>query len=152
MSGSIRVAGRRFVAGTTEATRRPEAVSLSDGFEASPETEVTRDTQDRELPGSIVFVTTPESVIAGERYRVEIFLLNRGRAPIEIDELLITATVNDKKSHGAVPPRTKSVAPGERSLLVSLSDFMREDARSWPLDVLVKHTRGDSYRSQLAWK
>ena len=54
--------------------------------------------------------------------------------------------------HGAVPARTRIVAPGERSLLLSLSDFMREDARSWSLDVIVKTVRGESYSSELTWK
>jgi hypothetical protein len=67
-------------------------------------------------------------------------------------EMVITTTVNGRRSSGPVALATKTIGPGQKGLLVSLSDFMREDARTWSFEVVLRSVRGETYRNQLVWK
>jgi hypothetical protein len=146
--------GRRFVAGRTRsdsAERREADKSLSEAFDTTG-MEVTRDTQAAALPGRIEFKAEPESVKAGERYSVSVYLLNPGRAPIEVSSVLVTTTVNDRKASGPVPHQTRVVAPGQRGLLLAVSDHWADGVAQWSLEVVVRTTSGAVYRAELAWK
>ena len=142
-----------FVPGRTvaeSAETRPDK-ALSAGFEDSPGVAVTRDTQPALLPGRIDFRTDPASVGPGDRYKLEIRFVNNGAAPILIQGMLVTTTVNERKASGAVPPAVSTVAPGQGAALLSLSDTLRADARSWSLEVVVHTSRGEVYRNRLVW-
>ena len=142
-----------FVPGRTvaeSAETRPDK-ALSAGFEDSPGVAVTRDTQPALLPGRIDFRTDPATVGPGDRYKLEIRFVNNGAAPILIQGMLVTTTVNERKASGAVPPAVSTVAPGQGAALLSLSDTLRADARSWSLEVVVHTSRGEIYRNRLVW-
>lgn len=142
-----------FVAGRTAAESvetRPDA-ALAAGFEETPGIEVSRDTQPATLPGRIEFKTAPASVSAGEPYKLEIRFVNTGRAPIEIKDMLVTTIVNDGRASGPVPPAVSTVAPGQGAVVLALSDRLRDDLRSWSLEVVLRTTRGESYRNRLVW-
>ncbi len=146
-------AQRSFTAGRTRAESaetRPDTAFAS-GFEENPGVAVTRDTQAATLPGRIEFKTEPEAVRPGERFRLEVRLANAGNAPIEIAELFITTKVNGRNVGGAVAPRASTVAPGQTAPLLSLSDALREDLKTWSLEVQLRTTRGETYRNQLVW-
>ena len=71
-----------FVAGRTVAESvetRPDT-ALAAAFEETPGIEVTRDTQPALLPGRIEFKTDPATVGPGERYKLEVRLVNTGTA------------------------------------------------------------------------
>jgi hypothetical protein len=141
-----------FVAGRTvaESTEtRPD--SLASAFEKSPGISVTRDTQPALLPGRIEFKTEPATVGPGERYRLEVRFVNTGSAPIEIKGMLVTTTVNDRRSGGAVPPAVSTVAPGQGAAVLSVSDTLREDLRSLSIEVVLRTSRGEEYRNRLVW-
>jgi tetratricopeptide (TPR) repeat protein len=144
--------GRRLVAGKAEAVEGGKEPELSDAFELTPDIAVTRDTVDAALPGRIEFESTPEVLRAGDSYSLRILLDNRGRAPIGIREVIVTSTVNGKRSTGPVPVLATEVAPGQKATLLSLSDFLRDDTREWTMEVLVRTTRGEAYRRRLVWK
>jgi hypothetical protein len=144
-------AGRAFVAGKTRASEAPD-VSYEDAFAADPDIAVSRDTVAVELPGRIEFEAQPERVSAGERYRLAIFFDNPGNVAIDLGEMIVTASVDGKRTHGAVPPRVVTVAPGARAMLLELSDFIRDGTRTWSLEVLVRTERGESYRNTIEWK
>ena len=142
-----------FVAERTAAESvetRPDS-ALANAFEESPTIPVTRDTQPALLPGRIEFKTEPATVGPGERYKLEVRFVNTGSAPIEIKDMLVTTTVNGRKSGGPVPPSVSTVAPGQGSAVLSVSDTLREDLRSWSIEIVLRTSRGESYRNRLVW-
>jgi serine/threonine-protein kinase len=154
-AAAVRVpAGHSFVAGQTVAESpetRPDT-ALASSFEESPQVKVTRDTQAAVLPGRLEFKTEPEAVKPGEPYTLEIRFVNTGTAPIEIKDLVVTTTVNGRRATGPVTPTVSTVAPGQGAALLSLPDRLREDLRSWSLEVSLRTSRGETYRNQLVWK
>jgi serine/threonine-protein kinase len=156
-SGGAPKAGavRKLVAGATSAqseeTRAAEA-SLPPGFKPTAGVSVTRDTQAADLPGQIKFETEPEAIEPGASYTIRILFANAGAAPIEIEQMVLTTTVNGRKSVGGVPPQTRSIGPKQQALLRSLSDMWRGDVKTWSMEVVVRTSRGESYRNELAWK
>ena len=145
--------GRSFLSGRTvaeSAETRPDT-SLSSAFEDTPGIAVSRDTQAAALPGRIAFRTQPESVRAGEPFRLEVRFANTGAAPIEIREMLVTRTVDGGKSTGPVSPSASTVAPGQVASILSLPDALKEDVKNWSFEVRIRTSRGESYRNRLAW-
>jgi serine/threonine-protein kinase len=148
-----RPAGRAFVAAKTTATStETRAGSVPAGFEASPEVTVKRATQAADLPGRILFDVTPEAVKAGDRYTVKIYFLNEGNAPIQIRDMVVGTRINNRGAQGSVPPLAKDVAPQQRALLRELPDLWKEDTSSWSMEVIVRTTRGETYRNQVNWR
>ena len=129
---------------------RPDS-SLASAFEESPGIPVTRDTQPALLPGRIEFKTEPATVGPGEQYKLEVRFVNTGAAPIEIKDMLVTTTVNERKSGGPVPPSVSTVAPGQGAAVLSVSDTLREDLRSWSIEIVLRTSRGEGYRNRLVW-
>ena len=142
-----------FVAGRTVAESvetRPDS-ALASAFEETPSIPVTRDTQAALLPGRIEFKTEPATVGPGEKYKLEVRFVNTGAAPIVIKDMLVTTTVNDRKASGPVAPSVSTVAPGQGAAVLSLSDTLREDLRSWSIEVVLLTSRGEGYRNRLIW-
>ena len=144
---------RSFAAGKTvaESAETRADGALASAFEASGEIAVTRDTQAAVLPGRIEFRTEPEVVRPGDRYKLEIRFVNAGGAPIEIKEMVVTNSVNGKNAGGPVAPSVSTVAPGQGATLLSLSDTLKDELKSWSLDVKVRTGRGESYKNRLVW-
>ena len=89
---------------------------------------------------------------AGDAYKVRIFLMNEGSAPIEVQSMTIATTINGKSVRGAVPPLSKEVAPRQRALLRELSDVWKEATTSWSMEVTVRTPRGETYTNQVTWQ
>ena len=141
-----------FVPGRTvaeSAETRPDA--LAGAFEDSPGIAVTRDTQPAQMPGRIEFRTDPASVGPGGDYKLEVRFVNAGRAPIEIREMLVTTTVNGGRARGPVAPAVSTVAPGQGAPVLSLSDRLRPDLESWSIEIVLRTSRGETYRNRLDW-
>jgi serine/threonine protein kinase len=145
--------GRSFVAGKTVAqsaeTRQGNA---PEGFEESAGVTVKKGTQPADLPGKINFDFSPSVPKPGEKYTASISLVNEGLAPIQLRDMIVTTTVNGKRSQGPVPPLTKDVAPKQKALLLSLPDLWKEDITSWTMEIVVHTTRGETYKNQVTWK
>ena len=151
--GSHPALGRSFVAGKTVAqsaeTRQGNA---PEGFEESAGVTVKQGTQPADLPGKINFEFNPGVPKPGEKYTATISLMNEGLAPIQLRDMIVTTTVNGKRSQGPVPPLTKDVAPKQKALLLSLPDLWKEDTTSWTMEIVVHTTRGETYKNQVTWK
>jgi len=147
-------AGRAFVPGTTSTSRAdagPES-AYSRAFEEGTGLEVQSDTRVTRPPGRIEFEASPERLKAGERYTLRVYFANPGQAPVEIQQMLVTHVVDGRKSSGPVAPSTRTVAPEQKSLLLSVSDLLAEGTKSWSLEVRVQSAVGDIYRNQVTWR
>ena len=152
--GNVRPsAGHAFVASKTSAQSAETRTSnVPEGFEDSPGVNVKKGTQAAELPGKINFDITPDTVKAGERYIVKVYLVNEGLAPIQIRDMLVTTKINGKGVSGPVAPRAKDVAPGQRALLMDTTELWKEETASWSMEVAVRTARGERYTNQVVWK
>jgi len=146
--------GRSFVAGKTQASSREKVVgNVPEGFEDSAGVTVKKGTQAAELPGKLSFEVSPEAVKAGERYAVNIVLMNEGSAPIEIRSLTITTTINGRKFQAPVSPATTNVAPKQKATLFTVAgEIWKEDTLSWQMEAAVTTVRGESYKNSVTWK
>jgi hypothetical protein len=152
-AAGARPAGRLFVAARTTATSaETRAGNLPPGFESSPGVTVRQATQAADLPGRILFDVSPEPVKPGDRYTVKIYFLNEGQAPIQIRDMVVGTKINNRGAQGPVPPLTKDVAPQQRALLRELPDLWKEDTSSWSMEVMVRTSRGETYRNQVTWR
>jgi serine/threonine protein kinase len=147
-------AGKAFAVGKTAATAAEASAGAGiPGFEESAGVVAKKGTQAAELPGKISFEIEPESVRAGDTYTVKISMLNEGSAPIQIKDMIVTTTVNGRKTSGPVPPQVKDVAPQQKAMLLSLSgNVWKEDTSSWAMEVTVRTLRGESYKNQVTWR
>jgi hypothetical protein len=66
----------------------------------------------------------------------------------------ITTTTDGRPQRGAVPPATTTVAPGQRGLVFQTPGEMlwREGTQSWTMEIVLKTTKGETYRNTLSWK
>ncbi len=147
-------AGKSFVSGRTRAaSAETRAASAgAEGFEGGAEVVVKTATQAAQLPGKILFDVDPEQVKVGDPYKVRIYLLNEGNAPIEVQSMVIATSINGKSVRGAVPPLSKEVAPRQRALLRELPDTWKEATTSWSIEVTVRTPRSETYTNQVTWQ
>jgi serine/threonine-protein kinase len=147
-----RPGGKSFVAGRTEAKGSEQGGLV--GFEDSAGVEVKKGTQAADLPGKVVFDAVPPAPKPGERFRVSVFLSNEGSQAIQLATMQITTTTDGRPQRGAVPPATTTVAPGQRGLVFQTPGEMlwREGTQSWTMEIVLKTTKGETYRNTLSWK
>jgi hypothetical protein len=145
---------RAFVASKTSAASGDAGPdrAFSQAFEEGPGLDVRQETRPSRPPGRIEFEARPEAPRAGDRYSINVFLANPAKAPIEIGEVIVINTVNGRKASGPVTPATRTVAPEQRALLLSLSDFLPENVETWSLEVVARTSRGETYRNDIAWR
>jgi len=152
-TGPSRPAGRAFAVGKTEAKGGEAAGgAVPAGFEDSAGVTARSATQQADLPGKVFFEVDPQIPKPGEKYTVRIVMQNEGNAPISIQMMSVTTTVNGKRAQGAVPPQTKDVAPGQKATLLALPDVWKEDTTAWSMEVLVRTMRNESYKNRVDWK
>jgi hypothetical protein len=153
-AGSHATAGKTFASGKTvaQAGDAPTGSGGPVGFEDSPNIGVKKGTQAAELPGKILFEVRPESVRAGDKYTVTVYLVNEGNASIPLREMVVNTTVNGRRMGGPIPLQVSEVAPRQRAVLLSQSDLWKEDFTAWAMEVTVRTTRGETYRNQVTWR
>jgi serine/threonine protein kinase len=146
--------GKAFVAGRTKATsaETKAAAAGPEGFETGGEVAVKSGTQVALLPGKVVFDVDPERVRPGDAYKIRIYLLNEGNAPIQVQGLSIATTINGKSVRGAVPALVKDVAPRQRALLRQVDGLWKEETSAWSMEATVQTTRGEVYSNQVTWQ
>jgi hypothetical protein len=93
----------------------------------------------------------PPSVKPGDRYRLQIALVNEGKKPIKVSGMTFTITANGQKTGNPIAPKVKEIAPGQRVILEELPGVFPE-ANTWAAEVLVTANKGDSLKNQLTWK
>jgi tRNA A-37 threonylcarbamoyl transferase component Bud32 len=143
---------RTFVAGRTEAKGIEQGGLV--GFEESAGVQVKKGTQAAELPGRIVFETSPVAPKPGERFTVSVFLSNEGPQAIQLATLTVATTVNGKPQRGPVPLMARTVAPFQRAPVFRTpgDQVWREGTQSWVMEVVLHTTKGETYRNTLSWK
>ncbi|MBN2371687.1 MAG: protein kinase [Vicinamibacteria bacterium] len=147
-------ATKRFVSGrtVTQTAESRRASSVPSGFEPSDEVVVHRGARMLDLPGEVLFEVRPETVSPGQRYTVNVFLINQGGASIQLLDMRVSTRINGRKSDGDVPPQAKEVGPGQRALLLSQSGVWRTEYSSWSMEVTVRTIRGDVFRNEASWQ
>jgi serine/threonine protein kinase len=146
--------GKAFVSGRTKATsaETKAAAAGPEGFETGGDTVVKSGSQAALLPGKVVFDVDPDRVRPGDPYKIRIYLLNEGGAPIQVQGLSIATTINGKSVRGPVAPLVKDVAPRQRALLREVSDLWKEETSAWSMEATVRTTRGEVYSNQVTWQ
>jgi tetratricopeptide (TPR) repeat protein len=152
--GGAAKAGKSFVVGRTQATSGEEkGGNVPAGFEDSAGVVVKKGTQAAELPGKINFDFTPGTAKPGERFTANIVLLNEGSAPIQIQSLVVTTTINGRRAGGVpVTPLAKDVAPQQKTTIYIVSDSWKEDWASWTMEVTVRTVRNETYKNSVKWQ
>jgi hypothetical protein len=146
-------AGKRFSAGKTEAKAGgPSAGSVPAGFEPTAGVEAKAATQAAELPGRLEFDVDPASPKPGDRFTIRVLLRNEGQAPIQLQNMFVTTVVNGRRAQGPVPLQASEVAPAQTATLLNLPDVWKEDTTAWSMEILVRTTRGESYKNKIEWK
>jgi hypothetical protein len=144
---------RIFVPGKTQAqSAETRASAVPEGFEETPNVKVQRASVAGDLPGKILFSVTPEVLNAGDRFTLSVQLLNEGAAPIEVKDLLVTTTINGRRSANPVPSLVREVAPRQKADLMKTPGTWKEDTSSWSMEVVVRTVRGETYKNALTWK
>jgi tetratricopeptide (TPR) repeat protein len=144
-----------FVAGTSVAqAARTDTGNTPPGFEATPEVEVQRGSQQAALPGRLVIEAEPASPKAGDRFSVSAYLANDGAQPIELERMVVTTIIDGgNPRRGPVPPRAATVAPRQRALIFQLRpQLWKQGTTSWEMEIVVHTSKGETYRNTLTWK
>jgi len=143
--------GHRFVLGKTIAEAKKQG-AVPPGFQTT-EGVNAQATQAAATPGRLEIRVRPDPVKAGEQFSVEIEMVNEGGAPILLKDMIVTTTVNGRRSQGPIQPQVKEVAPRQGAQLYQLGgNYWREDTEQWSMQVMVRTTDGSSYRNTLEWK
>jgi hypothetical protein len=105
-----------------------------------------------DFSGRIEFAVNPPRVKPGDKYAVQIYLVNEGKKPIKISGVSVTTNLNGAKSGRPVASRVKEVAPSQRALLEELPGVWPEEVNSWSTEVMITANKGDSIKNLLTWK
>jgi tetratricopeptide (TPR) repeat protein len=143
---------RTFVSGKTEAKGTEQGGLV--GFEDSAGVNVKKGTQAAELPGKIVFEANPAAPKPGERFRVNVSLLNEGSQGIQLATMTVVAIENGKRQSGPVPLSVTTVAPGQRAPVFQTpgDQVWKEGTQSWTMEIVLRTAKGETYRNTLSWK
>jgi hypothetical protein len=139
---------RRFMLDRTAAESRKRVNGGLEGFDSSS-VDLKRAP---DVLGRVWFDVSPTQVKPGERYTVNVFLINDGARAIGIKQVFVATSVNGRLSSSPMVSQSDQVAPRARVLLGSLSDVWRDSTTAWAMDVTVTTDRGDVYKNQIVWK
>jgi hypothetical protein len=143
--------GKTFVAGRTDAKGTEQGALV--GFEDSAGVDVKKGTAAAELPGKILFEASPVSPKPGERFKVSVFLVNEGQQAIPLASMTVATVLDGKRQSGSVPLSVTTVAPGQRAPVFQTPDQVwKEGTQSWTMEIVLRTTKGETYRNTLAWK
>jgi hypothetical protein len=140
-----------FVSGRTTTHAAETTQEAPEGFSDSPGVTVKRGSQAAALPGRILFEVEPRAVSGSTPFKVRIFLLNEGNAPIQVKDMVVGTAVNGRASRAPVPPLAREVAPGQQALLREVAGQWKIDTTAWSMEVLVRTQRGDAYQNRVTW-
>jgi len=150
-SGPRPGSGKTFVPGRTEAKGTEQGGLV--GFEDSAGVNVKKGTAAAELPGRIVFEASPPEPKAGDRFRVRVVLVNEGQQAIPLASMTVATVLDGKRQSGPVPLSVTTVAPGQRApVFQSPEQVWKEGTESWTMEIVLRTTKGETYRNTLAWK
>lgn len=145
---SARAASRKaFMPGVTVVQTQSAKADMA-GFD-------TADVSVKKAPdfsGRIEFSVNPPRVKPGDKYAVQIYLVNSGKKAIKVSGVSVTTNLNGAKSGRSVVSRVKEVAPSQRALLEELPGVWPDAVDWWSTEVMVTANKGDSIKNLVTWK
>lgn len=141
-------AQRRFVLERTEVESKKRVSADLEGFD----TDGVNVKRAPDVVGRVDFEVTPPQVKPGDRFTVNIFLINDGRKDIRLKDMFVATNVNGRLVSGPQPPKAREVGPKKKAVIGTFSDTWRDTIATWAMDVTVTSDRGDVYKNQVIWK
>jgi hypothetical protein len=143
-----------FVMGRSVAkASRVDTGSTPPGFETTPEVDVQRGSQAAALPGQLVVEASPPAPQPGQSYSISAYLVNEGAQPIQLKQLVVKTTIDDRKQQAPVAPRASVVAPRQRALIFQIRpQVWKQGTASWEMEIVAFTSRNDTYTNTLTWK
>jgi IPT/TIG domain-containing protein len=105
-----------------------------------------------DVVGRVDFEVTPPQVKPGDRFTVNVYLINDGRKDIRLKDMFVATSVNGRLVSGPADPHAREVGPKKKVVIGSFSDVWRDTIATWAMDVTVTSDRGDVYKNQVIWK
>ncbi len=143
------LARRKFVPTRTRVQTEKEQEGGIAGFDMG-------DADLRKAPdfqGRIEFEMNPATGIkGGDSWSLQIFVVNEGEKPIQIQGVDTATQVNGTGSNGSVPPRTRQVPTQQRLLVGELTGSWAQGTNAWSTQVTVTANKGDSLTATLTWR
>ncbi len=141
-------AQRRFVLERTNVESTKRVTAELEGFDTTG-VDVKRAP---DVVGRVDFEVTPSQVRPGDRFTINVYLINDGRKDIKLKDMFVATSVNGRLVSGPAAPRTREVGPKKKAVIGSFSDTWRDTIATWAMDVTVTSDRGDVYKNQVIWK
>src|SRR5262245_27387006 len=141
-------AQRRFVLDRTEVESKKRVTADLEGFD----TEGVDVKRAPDVVGRVDFEVMPAQVKPGDRYTVNVYLINDGRKDIRLKDMFVATSVNGRLVSGPAEPRAREVGPKKKAVIGSFSDTWRDTIATWAMDVTVTSDRGDVYKNQVMRK
>jgi hypothetical protein len=141
-------AQRRFVLERTAVESNKRASGGLDGFEA----ESVDLKRAPDVLGRVDFDVQPAQIKPGDRYTVNVYLINDGKKDIRLKDMFVATSVNGRLTSGPASPRTRDVPPKRKTVIASFSDTWKDTIATWAMDVTVTSDRGDVYKNQIVWR
>lgn len=145
---AIPPAQRRFVLDRTNVESTKRVTAQLEGFDTSG-VDVKRAP---DVVGRVDFEVNPAQVKPGDRFTVNVYLINDGRKDIKLKDMFVATSVNGRLVSGPAEPRAREVGPKKKAVIGSFSDTWRDTIATWAMDVTVTSDRGDVYKNQVIWK
>lgn len=102
--------------------------------------------------GRIEFTVNPPRVKPGDKYAVQIYLVNEGNKAIKVSDVSVTTNLNGAQSALSVVSKVKEVAFGQRAMIEEVTGVWPDEVGWWSAEVVVTANRGDSIRNTLTWE
>jgi hypothetical protein len=84
---------------------------------------------------------------------VNVVLVNEGQQAIPLASMTVATVLDGKRQSGPVPLSVTTVAPGQRApVFQSPEQVWKEGTESWTMEIVLRTTKGETYRNTLAWK
>ncbi|MCL4820243.1 MAG: hypothetical protein KJ067_13930 [Vicinamibacteria bacterium] len=140
---------RQFVIGKTRSENAKGGAQAAAGFDTSAVAAVKKAA---ESPASLEIVVSPSRVKVGDKYQMEIYLINEGRKDVKVKGVKAVHKDAGMKIGGVLPlVVADQVAPRQRELIAAVKETCGSE-QEWSLDIEVTAQNGDVYRASVTWK
>ncbi|HSD30105.1 MAG TPA: serine/threonine-protein kinase [Vicinamibacteria bacterium] len=138
---------RAFVTGKTTVASARGAGEIQ-GFD-------TADVKTRrppDLTGRLEFEAEPAAVKPGETLLIRLFLVNEGRKPVRVRGVVLTMTLNGKRSALPASALAREVRSFQRIAVAEARAVWLDGVSEWSLDAVVISDREETAQSRLTWQ
>ncbi|MCM2255668.1 MAG: tetratricopeptide repeat protein [Vicinamibacteria bacterium] len=140
---------RQFVIGPTRAENAKGGAVAAQGFDTSAVAAVKKAAEN---PASLEIVLSPSRVRVGDKYQMEIYLINEGKKTVKVKSVTAVHKDAGQKIGGVLPLIVADeVASRQRELIAAVKETCGSE-QAWSLDIAVTAQNGDLYRASVTWK